>query len=136
MNLKNAALGEQYNLFIDAHNIIINNVSPFLLAATVLATKKPEFQHGIVILGWKENQKIPYGAIPRLNISPENDYVSNEKEFKYALAVSLNLIVAGKITAHDIFDGQACCKCKNYFKYAAPNQADNTFMCWQCRNIR
>lgn len=30
-------------------------------------------------------------------------------------------------------DGCFCKKCKNYSFYAAPNQSDNTFICYSCR---
>lgn len=31
-------------------------------------------------------------------------------------------------------DGMDCCKCRKFFKFAAPNQDDGTMICWSCRN--
>lgn len=31
-------------------------------------------------------------------------------------------------------DGMNCCKCKQFFEFAASNQDDGTMICWSCRN--
>jgi hypothetical protein len=31
-------------------------------------------------------------------------------------------------------DGEVCAKCKDFCKYAEPNQKDGTFKCYVCRN--
>jgi hypothetical protein len=32
-----------------------------------------------------------------------------------------------------IVEGSTCKKCKEYAKYAQPNQSDGTFICYSCR---
>jgi hypothetical protein len=34
---------------------------------------------------------------------------------------------------HSKLDGIACCKCKEFYQMAKPNQEDNTLLCWSCK---
>lgn len=33
-----------------------------------------------------------------------------------------------------LFDGCICCKCHEFYDFAAPNQENGTMICWSCRN--
>ncbi|KKN60284.1 hypothetical protein LCGC14_0533340 [marine sediment metagenome] len=51
-----------------------------------------------------------------------------EDSFKVGMWRSIVTLVA----AHR--DGMDCCKCNNFFQFAAPNQDDGTMICWSCRS--
>jgi hypothetical protein len=133
MDLRNAQLGDQFRIFIDAGG----NISPFphmtTILATVIATKKPLPGIGTgVILGWKTNEPHPPEAIARGNTSSENYYVPNQTEYKYGKSVKRDLLVAVQI--FNGLDGFPCRKCTNFYPQALPNQKDGTLLCWSCRS--
>lgn len=130
-NLTCAKLGEQYKVFIDSRNEFIPTPTKETLIATIIAIKKPTYPAGF-LLGWKKNETRPANAVKRFRVSAENEYLSNQNEYEYGIAVGPETFVLSKISPY--LDGISCRKCTNFYKYAEPNQPDGTLICWSCRN--
>jgi formylmethanofuran dehydrogenase subunit E len=131
MNLSQAKLGDQFRIFIDTGGNISSYPSMITMLATVIATKKPSLGTGL-ILGWKSNESHPADVTTRGNTSSENDYITNQSEYKYGKSVKRDLPVAVQI--FNGLDGFPCKKCSNFFPQALANQKDGTLICWSCRN--
>jgi formylmethanofuran dehydrogenase subunit E len=132
MNLSNAKLGDQFRIFLDeSGNIsLLPNMNTML--ATIIAVKKATAGSTDVLLGWKKNEPHPQSAQDRGNTSPDNDYLTNQSEYRYGKTVKRTLPVAVQI--FNGLDGFPCKKCTNFFPLSAPNQKDGTLICWSCRN--
>lgn len=131
MDLSQAKLGDQFRIFVDAGGNILTSPSMDTLVATVIAIKRDQFGGGL-ILGWKTNEPHPVGCNHRGNISLENDYVPNQKEYVFGKTVRRSLPVA--IQIYNGLDGFPCKRCTNFYPQALPNQKDGTLICWSCRN--
>lgn len=131
MDLKNAQLGDQYRVFINADNELTDSPHKRTMLATVIAISKPQYGESL-ILGWKRDEERPANVSSRANTSSENNYVPNQALFTYGKSVKRTLQVA--IQIHKGLDGFPCKKCKTFYPQALANQDDGTLICWSCRN--
>lgn len=131
MNLKDAELGDQYRVFVNQAKELVEHPTMWTMVATVIARKKPDYPPGF-ILGWKADTEHPVGCSNRSNTSVENVYVPSQAQYRFGMSVKPSLPVAVKLV--NGVDGMPCSKCRNFYIYALPNQADGTLLCWACRN--
>ena len=132
MDLKNAKLGEKYYIFVDAGLNMSATPTKYVIPATIIATKKPEYGIADIILGWLPHQKHPTNVTNRGSPSVENNYIPTQGQYTFGKSVKRTLVVANQIDGD--MDGFPCKVCKNFFQYAVPNQNDGTLICWSCRN--
>lgn len=131
MDLRDAKLGDVYRIFTSEDKTLADYPTLFTMLATVIATKKPGLGKGF-ILGWKKDQEHPEGSASRSSTSSENEYVPNQADYVYGVAVVSTLLAATKVV--NGLDGMFCRRCGNFSHYAVPNRPDGTLLCWSCRN--
>ena len=93
------------------------------------------------LVAWKENETNHFAAYDRqtmLNGLARNVVVENGYDtFHKYLWVNENDFLIEEVAAPTLpsnkLDGMYCCKCKNYYQYAEPNQDNGTLICYSCR---
>ena len=124
MDLQNAKLGERYLVYLSEDGqVATTDVGFGSVIATIISLGSKS-----VLLGWKENEKRPPVVIGHSN-TISNYVISSADISNYPYSRS----VWRTISAIKHMETCFCSNCNLCNPYATPNQANGTYLCFECR---
>ncbi len=136
-------VGNIVDLYVSGSNFY-PNVSKQTIKSIVIALRQnegnpiiqPEFStRGVVLFGFKEKEYTSYPIIQMKLLSK----VDNYNDYKYMYMFDPRDVWVAKIhkfnSTNKASPGNWCKSCSTFFAQSSPNQSDQTFVCWSCRNF-
>lgn len=134
MNLMQASLGERYEFYKDADlKLAVRDRGLGTIVATIIGINTA---NNIIVMGWKNSGEKPLGVVDNTTVKQHYPLklITNIDEYLYAYALYAGAEVLRKIEVQeDRGTGYFCRSCNLPNPWAISNQADGSYLCFECR---
>lgn len=122
-------VGDKVDVYVTGRKRSTNIDTSFTVFGTIISRYNSS---GNRLIGWKSDEEKPINTVSINCYVVGNEIIINYKEYTNVLMWEGRVEEVRVATLYPKFDGENCCKCKEPYYMAAPNQKDGTFICSLC----